>query len=181
MNHQPFEEWLLSGETLTAEENQSLQNHLASCDTCPPLAAAWRQVMGEMKQIPAAAPAAGFTQRWEMRLHEQRQKSQRRITFIILAVFMLGAIVLALLSVVQKYQGLPSPVDLLGGFVLSATTGLAWIQRTSGTVEAVVRAIPTPLSLLMWFVGASTLFLWTLVWIVTLWKLPNRQGVINHE
>jgi len=181
MNHQPFEEWLLSGETLTAEEEQSLQDHLASCDTCPPLGTAWRQVLGEIKQVPAAAPVAGFTQRWEIRLQEERLKHQRRITFVVLAVFIVGAIGLALLSVVQKYQGLPSLVELLGGFLSSATAGLVRIQQTSVTVEAVVRAIPTPLSLLIWFVGASTLFLWTLVWIVTLWKLPNRQGVINHE
>jgi len=181
MNHQPFEEWLLSGETLTTEEHQSLQDHLASCDTCPPLAAAGKQVLGEMKHLPAKAPTAGFSQRWEMRFQEQRLKHQRRITIMVLAVFILGAIALALLTVVEKYQGLPSLVDLLGGFLFSTAAGLAWIQRTSGTVEAVVRAIPIPLSLLMWFVGASTLFLWTLVWIVTLWKLPNRQGVINHE
>jgi anti-sigma factor RsiW len=181
MNHRSFEEWLLSGETLSAEEEKSLQDHLATCNSCPPLAEAWKLAAREIKQVPAVHPRAGFTQRWELRLQEVRYERQRRVTFILLGLFILGAIGLAYLSVVEKYQGLPSLLDLVGGMVFSSTAGLAWVQRASGTVEAIVRAIPTPVSILFWFVGASTLFLWTLVWIVTLWKLPLRQGVINHE
>ena len=38
MNHQPFENWLLDEEPLTAQQQRDLQNHLRDCTICSGLA-----------------------------------------------------------------------------------------------------------------------------------------------
>lgn len=40
MNHEPYEDWLLSGEELTADQQQSLDEHLAACPECAGLSTA---------------------------------------------------------------------------------------------------------------------------------------------
>ena len=80
-NHQPFEEWLLSGETLTPEETQSLQEHLGACEQCRTLAGASQQVDHALRHAPQLAPAPGFVSRWQAQLAARQIKQHRRQTF----------------------------------------------------------------------------------------------------
>ena len=49
MNHQHFENWILSDEPLEAAQLGVLNEHLSECDSCHVLASAWRGNTGTME------------------------------------------------------------------------------------------------------------------------------------
>ena len=73
MNHRPFETWLLNEQPLTPEEKRDLQVHLQDCPHCTALA----EVNLELHSVKMAAPADGFTARFQKRLAEQRVRERR--------------------------------------------------------------------------------------------------------
>ena len=172
MNHQPFEEWLLSDESLSPEEEQSLQAHLEICKECPQLSTAWQEVRAEIQRIPAISPAPGFSQRWEARLEAERVRQQRRLTWFLMAVSGLGAVALALLGVYQHFGHFPSPIELLSGLMYSITSGVATAAQVGDFLTAIFQSMPLVVPLVLWVLVASTLFIWTLIWIISVWRLP---------
>jgi len=68
MNHQPFENWLLSDGTLSPEDTQALAGHLETCDYCRELQTAWMGVVGLFENVPEVEPLPGFVNRWQGRL-----------------------------------------------------------------------------------------------------------------
>ena len=73
MNHQPFENWLLSEDTLSPENASALRGHLETCDHCRELQAAWTDVSNLFQDVPDIEPAPGFVNRWQTRLEVERQ------------------------------------------------------------------------------------------------------------
>jgi hypothetical protein len=119
MNHQPFENWLLSEETLPPEQASALQEHLRTCDSCRKLQGSWNGVAQMFCETPQVGPAAGFANRWQARLAEQRRITQRRQVLAVLAIFGTGAFVLFALLSMHALEILRSPGQLL----------MIWIYR----------------------------------------------------
>ena len=92
MNHQPFEEWLLSEDPLSPEEKQSLEVHLKNCEHCRELKSAWHGVNTLFMDIPDVKPEAGFVDRWSKRLEIEKQLDKvvrhRWQSIILLSLFM---------------------------------------------------------------------------------------------
>ena len=57
MNHQPFENWLLSEDPLPEDDERALRDHLADCDQCNELEDAWLNVSNLFTDVPAVGPA----------------------------------------------------------------------------------------------------------------------------
>jgi anti-sigma factor RsiW len=113
MNHQPFEKWLLTDDTLSPEEARSLREHLLVCPQCQGLHSSWYGVKQLMREAPAVKPANGFTMRFQERLAEENRRSQRRQTLILL-IFNGGmAFFLFLFLAMQVWELLRSPGHLL--------------------------------------------------------------------
>lgn len=74
MDHRPYEDWLLNDERLNPEEDRDLRVHLRNCPECAALARANLT----LRSAPVTNPAAGFTQRFQSRLAEQRKIQWRR-------------------------------------------------------------------------------------------------------
>jgi len=99
MNHQPFREWLLSEEDLSAEQTQSLREHLAACEDCALIKSSGKEVDALFQSISEVSPAPGFTQRWQLHLAEyQSSHQQRRGWFSIIATAFIAALLLILLA-----------------------------------------------------------------------------------
>ena len=92
MNHQPFRNWLLSEEALSPEQTQSLNEHLASCDTCRQIESSWKEVEVAFKKSPQLMPRPGFTQRWQARFTEQEAHWQSRSGWLSIAATALVAV-----------------------------------------------------------------------------------------
>jgi hypothetical protein len=179
MNHQPFEEWLLSDDELDQDQEQALNEHLETCTQCPPVVEAWKNVLIDIKYSPEVSPTPGFTQRFEARLAERRAENQQRWTLITLLGFCLGAIALSGAGILVKYNGLPSPVALLTDFsytfiVLAEKVGTFW-----DVMQGILGSVPLIVPLFIWISISVSLFLWVFIWFVSVWRLPHVQRSFN--
>ena len=107
MNHQPFEDWLLSGDQLSAAQRHDLHDHLNGCEYCTALA----EVNTALRATRPASPRDGFASRFEARLQLQHTQ-QRRRTFwglFFLALASAGLIFALALRVLPYFRE-----DLLG-------------------------------------------------------------------
>jgi hypothetical protein len=107
MNHQPFREWLLSEQELSAEQSRQLSEHLSSCEACSLIESSWKEIASSIQNLPIAEPSAGFMVRWQAQLAEYRQIQQKRKGWLIISgtavvvISLLSALVYQAWSVIQ--------------------------------------------------------------------------------
>jgi predicted anti-sigma-YlaC factor YlaD len=86
---------LLSEERLSAEQGQALREHLNTCEACRTIERAWLGAQQLIRRSGVAAPAPGFTARWQARLaDERRRRAQRQAWGMLLAT---GSVAMALM------------------------------------------------------------------------------------
>jgi hypothetical protein len=119
MDHQPFRNWLLSDEQLSNEQIQSLQNHLASCESCSRIELAWKELDIQFKNTSQVAPSSGFTQRFQSRLVEYQSTQQLRRSWLAMGATALVAFILLAVLVSQAWQLIEAP----GPFMM------VWLER----------------------------------------------------
>lgn len=124
MNHQPFKELLGSEETLSAEQNQALQDHLSACDSCKQVETALREVEFAIRKIPQVEPASGFTARWQEHLVEYQSHQQSRWGWVSIAATTLIATGLLVLLISQLWSLIEAPGPYLAMW-LNRLVGLA--------------------------------------------------------
>ncbi len=171
MNHQPFENWLLSEEPLAPEQAQALRAHLSTCLVCQRLEQSWSEVQQLFAQTPPAAPPPGFTARWQARQAEESRQRQQRQAWRLLALTGGIAFLLMVFLGVYALDLFSSPEQLLM-YVIYRASSLYFFGRAS------IEAVPGLLSPL---VGALSLFVWLLalggvsvlgvLWIVAYQKI----------
>lgn len=180
MNHLPYEEWLLSDTELTADEQEALRNHLQTCSDCQRLAGAWRSVASAIITTPVVAPAPGFTERWQARLVERRAARQRRQTGLVLLACVSAAIVTLVALALPQVGGLPSWVELMGGFLGTISQMFSTLANIQDVLGAILMNIPLGTPLLLWIVFSCTLVFWSLIWMLTIWRLPKMRRSQNE-
>lgn len=77
MNHQPFRDWILSNEELLPDQQQILQDHLYSCESCREIETAWLEVESTIRRTPQVQPAPGFTARWQSTMASYQLRQQK--------------------------------------------------------------------------------------------------------
>ena len=174
MNHQPFEEWLLEQEILTPEQKRELQAHLRACTTCSALT----EVDLALRSTRMAAPAAGFADRFRVRLEARKQVLRRR-NYWGFFLLTLGVIaVLLWLSWLLLSPVIQSPVNTLASWfswLITLWTSLQAMGRVSELFFQVLPGFVPPVIWLVIILGAGG---WGLLWIVSLMKFTKLpQGV----
>jgi hypothetical protein len=119
MNHQPFKEWLLSEETLSAEQEQSLQEHLSSCDSCNQIQSSWRELEYVIKDAQEIGPAAGFSTRFQSRLAEYQSRQKTRRSWILIGTTAVVACLLVFMLIFELWQLIQDPEPII----------LVWLDR----------------------------------------------------
>lgn len=119
MNYQPFKDWLLSVETLSAEQEKSLQEHLASCIECNQIQASWRDLELILKDAPQVEPEPGFTLRWRTRLEHDQARRQAHWSWASIGVTAGMAFFLVALLVYEVWLLIQDPQPFI----------LLWIDR----------------------------------------------------
>lgn len=109
MNHRPFEDWLLSGEPLSAAQKHDLHDHLGGCEYCSALV----EVNTALRTTRPAAAAPGFVTRFEARLQAKQARQRRRTIWgvFFLALASAGLILFLSLRLLPYFRS--SPLDLL--------------------------------------------------------------------
>ena len=169
MNHQPFEDWLLSDQPITQEQKRELDLHLRTCGYCAALA----QTGVALKSVKKASPEPGFANRFQSRLAARQLAEQRRRLWGSV-FFTIGGLTLLL--------WMTSPF-LLTFFAAPATSIAALVQwgvfiltTIAALIEAgsvFVRIIPDFLSPFAWMVLLSAIAGISLLWTVSIWRFAR--------
>jgi len=109
MNHQPFRGWLFSEDELTAEQNQSLHDHLDTCEACRQLVSSWKEVEAVMDRSTQLAPTPGFVARWQIRLVEQQHHQQKLRGWYMIGATSLVVVSLLVIVIIQLRSLIMAP------------------------------------------------------------------------
>ena len=78
MNHQPFEEWLLSEKLIDPKQKLDLDAHLRVCGYCSALAETGKA----LRTVKKVSPVTGFSTRFQARLAAQKVAERLASLFI---------------------------------------------------------------------------------------------------
>jgi hypothetical protein len=174
MDHRPFEDWLLENKRLTNNEKQQLNEHMRGCPSCSALA----EVDLALKSVRLATPAAGFTDRFQVRLETSKKASRRKIFwgFFVLTVSVLG--LLTWVSWPVLAGALQSPVNLLASWLTSLIAIWANLQALLQSGSVLVKVLPGFIPNYIWAIGMFIAGAWILLWVLSLMKFSKiPQGV----
>jgi hypothetical protein len=174
MNHRPFEDWLLNEQPLTPEKKRELQVHLQDCVHCIALA----EVNLELRSVKMAAPAAGFTLRFQKRLEAQRvlERRNRLVGAAILAAGGLG--MAAWYAAPYLIQFIGSPAEWIAAFVSFLLTLLSMAEAVGDLGSILFRVLPGFIPPFAWLVLISTFSGLGLLWAVSIWRFTRfSRGV----
>jgi hypothetical protein len=177
-NHQPFEDWLLSDNPLSEEQNLQLKEHLDTCETCCQLSTAWRSVEQQFTQAVQMSPTAGFVERWQGVLAADLDRKFRQQTIITMAIFGLGTMTLFGLLFIFFFPVIQTPLPYL----------LTSLYRVTLLVASVSNLLSAVSKLLQKFISIAPPFVWVAVvvvlissisiWLVSIQKLTNIRRVL---
>lgn len=174
MNHRPFEDWLLEDQPLTPEQKRELQSHLRECATCAAIA----ESNLALHSVQMVSPAAGFVDRFQVRLAEQRKAARIRqiIGTVIFVIGGLGLIYWLIGPLVQ--EALQSPAEWLTAAVGYFLFVLTSVQTLSEVSFILIRVAQTFISPLGWLVLISIFGGLGLLWAVSITRWTHLpQGV----
>ena len=174
MDHQPFETWLLADEPLTPQQKRELQAHLKTCPACGRLA----EVDLALKSARQAAPASGFSDRFQVRLAARKVALRRRNFwgFFILSLSVLGA--LAWIAWPVLSLAFESPANLLASWLSALISLWVTLQAMFHAGAVVFRVVPGFVPTYVWSFVLFAAAAWCVVWVSSLLKLTKiQQGV----
>ncbi len=174
MDHRPFEDWLLDNQPLTPDQKRQLNTHLRTCSSCSALA----EVDLALKSVSMAAPAAGFTDRFQVRLAAKKQDLRRRNFwgFVIMILSVFGIFVWVSWPVLRDL--FHSPVNLLSSWISSLVSFWASLQAILRAGLVLFKVAPGFIPVYIWAIILFAAGGWSMVWVVSLMKFTKvPQGV----
>ncbi len=174
MNHRPFEDWLLVDQPLTPEQKRELQSHLRTCAACTAIA----ESNLALHSVRMVFPIAGFVDRFQARLAEQR-KAARIHQIIGTLIFVVGGLGLIYWLVGPFVQeALRSPAEWITSAVGYFLFVITSVQTLSEVSLILMRVIQTFISPLGWLVLISIFGGLGLIWTVSITRFARLpQGV----
>jgi hypothetical protein len=177
MNHQPFRDWLLSEEKLSAEQIREMQEHVRSCESCRQTEDAWTQVESAFRAIPQAQPAPGFTSRWQANLAEYLAHKQKRRGWMMIGLNVVITISLIVLIVTQLWSLVQAP----GPYLVAWFTRLFSLVTIYLTLQDMFRSLPGSIPLLSFlglFLLVGIISFMSVLWLATYRKLSFARRII---
>ncbi len=161
MNHRPFEDWLLDDQPLTPQQARDLQAQVRSCASCAAIAES-NLALHVTRRV---GPAAGFTDRFRVRLAKRRTEQRWRqvIGTLILVLGGLGLLYWLAGPVVQDLLRSPASWITAGvGYFLFILTSLQVLSEATAILLRVLPSFISPTGWLGLTLSTAGLgFLWT--------------------
>lgn len=174
--HLPFEDWVLDRNDLSPEEERTLQEHLQNCPSCREFDESLREMESRLKAQTMISPNPGFTQRWQMRLAQERARIQMRQTRVFLAATLGGAVLLLLAMGILLIPVLRSPYPYLLAIAYQLTQIVSFINGTVDIATSLIGAILKVVPPLIWIglFGVATFLM--VLWLTAfrLYIYPSR-------
>jgi hypothetical protein len=174
MNHQPFEEWLLTETRITPEQRRELDLHVRSCSYCSALL----ETGVVLRSVKMASPADGFTMRFQARLAERKLVDRRR-KFWGAIIFLIGGLTFLLwLAGPSIMNFLSSPETWIATLVEWGIFLVTTLQALTEVGGVLLHVIPSFMPPFVWMVIVSALAGISLLWSVSIWRFIRvPQGV----
>ena len=183
MNHQPFENWLLSEDPLSEDDERALQEHLMVCDQCGELENAWLDISNLFAEVPEVEPAPGFVNRWQSTLEADQAAIKvmrhRWQSWIVLVLIANGAALALLLYGVQFFNAYNSFTDWVLSWVYKAATAMLLANGFRNIFVTLFRTIPQLIPTGWWIGITITLCVSSFIWIVSMKKLASLPRRIS--
>jgi hypothetical protein len=174
MNHQPFEDWLLNDKHLSPAEKRELDLHMRTCTHCTALSATGLA----LRSATVAAPAPGFTMRFQQRLAAQKIAERRRRLWGTMVLIFGGAGLLGWFLVPYLYSFVSSPVEWITAAVGYFLFAVNSVQAITEAMSVLLRILPDFVPPYMWMVLVSGLAGLSLLWAISIWQFSRApQGV----
>lgn len=177
MNHQPFDNWLLSDEPLPEDDERALRQHLVDCEQCRETEDAWLDVANLFVEIPDVEPAPGFVNRWQATLEADQNAinvmHQRWQSWIVLVLVANAAALALYLTGVQLFNTYGSFTDWVLSWVYKAATAMVVANGFRNAFVTLFRTIPQLIPTGWWIGLAIVLFVSTAIWFVSMTKLSS--------
>lgn len=174
MNHRPFEEWLLDDQPLTAQQTRDLQAHVRSCASCAAIA----ESNLTLHAVRRVEPAAGFTDRFLVRLAKRRTEQRWRqvVGTLVLVLGGLGLVYWLGGPLIQHILHSPASWITAGvGYFLFLLTSLRVLGETSAILLRVLPAFVPPAGWVALVLGMAGL---GALWTASIWRVARApQGV----
>lgn len=180
MNHQPFEKWIFSDETLHPDQQHALENHLQTCEGCRKATTALAEFELEVRRQSPPLPAVGFTQRWKNRLLQvQRRQQQQRLWIFTLSLFALANIIVLALLVINQSQF--NVFYAFGHFIANFSQFAGRINQVWKLSLSIIKSVPVLIPVFVVFgVGTiSAMAVLIVTWFSSMIQLyqPVKEGV----
>jgi len=168
MNHQPFRDWLLSEEKLSASQILQMQEHLQSCESCRQTEEAWLEVESAFQKIPQVLPVPGFTDRWQTHLTEYKKHKQKRAGWITIGFTVVIIISLLGLLITQLWSLIQAP----GPYLVEWFTRIFSLVTIYLTLQDMFRSISGTIPL---YIGGIFFLLGIVSFMSVLWLATYRK------
>ena len=174
MNHQPFEEWLLNETPMTPEQKRELDLHVRSCAYCSALL----ETGMVLHSVKMAAPAEGFTARFQTRLAERKLADHRRRVWGTILFLIGGFSFLLWLAGPSIVTFLSSPETWIVSLVEWGIFLITTLQALSHAGSVMLRVLPDFVPPFAWMIVISAFAGISLLWLVSIWRFTRvPQGV----
>jgi len=180
MNHSPYIDWLYDDAyDLSPAQAGDLRHHLKECADCRERAAALRQVESALHREPAVSPAAGFAERWQARLQEERTRAHRFQTRLILGLSLsaltttLGLLAVLTWPYLSSFKAVLWTVAYQFLWLFSQLAGVG--EFLTGFLQAMAGMIP----LVGWVFAIGMVFELGVLWVVSYRLLTNPRRLEN--
>jgi len=163
MKHKPFETWILLHEPLLPDQAQALEEHIRDCQHCRELQHSIVSIEALFHTSYDAEPMLGFSQRWQNRLAQERQKAlmHRHRWHSWMALIIMGNTVAfwAIMLGRQLLTTFNSPAEFLLVWVYRLTALFSSLTAARHILSTLVNTLPgfVPLTGLLVLVGLSGL------------------------
>ena len=166
MNHQPFEEWLLTEKLVSPKERLDLDDHLRICSYCSALAETGKA----LHSVKKVSPAAGFSARFQARLAAQRAAELRRKRWGAVLFTFGGLVMLMWITGPYLASFLAAPATWIAVLIEWAVFVFTTLQAVGQAGSVLLRMLPGFLSPFAFMVLVSAIAGIGLLWSVSIWR-----------
>jgi hypothetical protein len=179
MNHQPFENWLLSDEPLSVEQSQALKEHLDMCETCNRMDTSWNEVQDLFQSVHRLSPAPGFSARWQERRAVQLGKRRQRQSWLFLIG--MGTIAAALLAVLgwSALSLVVQPEQLILYSVYRLTALYINVETAGDFLSMTVRSLGSSVPFMVWIGLSGLASMLSVIWFVLFRQLIAQRRLVQ--
>lgn len=176
MTHLPYQDWLFDDlQSLSAVQMTELKQHLQDCDECRGLSGALGRVEATLKQKVMVGPAAGFTQRWQARLQEERLRLHRRQTRLTLLLTVSALVTLLSALTIFAWPWLVSLKAVFWAAMYQLFNFYLFLAAIGEFMTSLLLAMTRVVPLVGWVLAIGMVFELGVLWVVSYRLLTNPR------